>query len=61
VVADEHDKRNRLVALTEAGWAKIAQSRPSRISHACSSRIFSSSSSEWNLACYAADIARGLI
>jgi DNA-binding MarR family transcriptional regulator len=28
VVADEHDKRNRLVALTEAGWAKIAQSHP---------------------------------
>jgi DNA-binding MarR family transcriptional regulator len=28
VVADEHDKRNRLVALTEAGWAKLAQSQP---------------------------------
>ncbi len=28
MVADEHDKRNRLVALTEAGWAKIAQSHP---------------------------------
>jgi DNA-binding MarR family transcriptional regulator len=28
VVADEHDKRNRLVALTEAGWAKLAQSVP---------------------------------
>ena len=28
VVADEHDKRNRLVALTEAGRAKLAQSRP---------------------------------
>src|SRR5260370_6196024 len=28
VVADEHDKRNRLVALTEAGWANIAQSQP---------------------------------
>src|SRR5260370_402420 len=27
-VADEHDKRNRLVALTEAGWAKLAQSQP---------------------------------
>lgn len=25
VVADEHDKRNRLVALTEAGWAKLAE------------------------------------
>jgi hypothetical protein len=28
VVADEHDKRNRLVALTEAGRAKLAQSMP---------------------------------
>ena len=28
VVADEQDKRNRLVALTEAGWAKLAQSMP---------------------------------
>jgi DNA-binding MarR family transcriptional regulator len=28
VVADEHDKRNRLVALTGAGWAKLAQSQP---------------------------------
>jgi DNA-binding MarR family transcriptional regulator len=26
VVADEHDKRNRLVALTEVGRAKLAQS-----------------------------------
>ena len=25
VVADEHDKRNRLVALTDAGWAKLAE------------------------------------
>jgi DNA-binding MarR family transcriptional regulator len=28
VVADDNDKRNRLVALTEAGWAKLAQSMP---------------------------------
>jgi DNA-binding MarR family transcriptional regulator len=28
VVADEHDKRNRLIALTEAGPAKLAQSMP---------------------------------
>jgi DNA-binding MarR family transcriptional regulator len=28
VVADEHDKRNRLLGLTEAGWAKLAQSTP---------------------------------
>jgi DNA-binding MarR family transcriptional regulator len=28
VVADERDKRNRLVALTEAGRAKLAQSLP---------------------------------
>ena len=28
VVADKHDKRNRLIALTEAGWAKLAQSQP---------------------------------
>src|SRR5260370_41036850 len=28
VVADEHDKRNRLVGLTEAGWGKLAQSQP---------------------------------
>jgi DNA-binding MarR family transcriptional regulator len=28
LVADEQDKRNRLVALTEAGWAKLAQSMP---------------------------------
>jgi DNA-binding MarR family transcriptional regulator len=28
VVADERDKRNRLVALTEAGRAKLAQSMP---------------------------------
>ena len=27
-VADEHDKRNRLVVLTEAGRAKLAQSMP---------------------------------
>ncbi len=32
VVADEHDKRNRLVALTEAGWAKLAQSQPESVS-----------------------------
>jgi DNA-binding MarR family transcriptional regulator len=28
VVSDEHDKRNRLVALTEADRAKLAQSMP---------------------------------
>src|SRR5260370_27140482 len=28
VVADEHDKRNRLIALTEAAWANLAQSQP---------------------------------
>jgi DNA-binding MarR family transcriptional regulator len=28
VVADKHDKRNRLIALTEVGWAKLAQSLP---------------------------------
>jgi DNA-binding MarR family transcriptional regulator len=28
VVADDNDKRNRLVALTEAGWAKLARSMP---------------------------------
>ena len=28
MVADDNDKRNRLVALTEAGWAKLAQSMP---------------------------------
>ena len=28
VFVDKHDKRNRLIALTEAGWAKLAQSQP---------------------------------
>jgi DNA-binding MarR family transcriptional regulator len=28
VFVDKHDKRNRLIALTEHGWAKLAQSQP---------------------------------